>query len=117
MRLLKSIFLFTLLLTFSSCGDDDDTDECQISDWVGTYTGTSNECLTVGEPEDVTITVAQDGSFIMVTAVGANGGELSVGYTINGCTATAAGLGGTGTLDGNSVTFTLDPDCTLTGTK
>lgn len=118
MKILKSIFLFSVLITFSSCGGDDDemTSECQISDWLGTYEGSSAGCLTVGDPEDVTITISEDSGFISVNVL-ADGGELEVLYSVDGCIATSVGLPGSGTLDGNNITFRLEPDCMLTGTK
>ncbi|RME96793.1 MAG: hypothetical protein D6772_11395 [Bacteroidetes bacterium] len=62
MKLFYYLFL-PLLLTLSSCGNDDDlVPPCALSRWAGTYTG-SADCNGVNE--DVTVTITTSGEDVI----------------------------------------------------
>ena len=61
MKLLQLFILLTIFSTFTACSNDDD-ENCNQSDWIGTYTGTINYFTSQDSVEDVTVTVTSSGS-------------------------------------------------------
>jgi len=90
MKLLKLTFVFALLFSLASCGDDepDVQTDCTQADWVGTYTGTkdSNGAST----DDATVTFTADGTtdvilaYSVTTAAGIDNFEIDP-FTPDGC--------------------------------
>ncbi len=137
MKLLKFSFLALLFVGFLSCNDDDDVvvATCEVTDWVGTYTGGTETC-TSGETGPTTITVTASGTGIKIestTEYTAGGGsETSLDeLTVTGCTAIDSEVESgvswtfTATLDGKNISIkeiqeingVVTIDCVYTGTR
>lgn len=128
MKTLKLSFFALLLFFAAACMDDDDTQTvCAQSDWVGTYTGT---VTCDGEAEDVTVTIAADGTanieveyMVLDTATNVTVTTSYDPLPFTNCTFSemGSGQGITGTvmasLNGNEITLTETlSDSTTTST-
>lgn len=106
MKLFKLSFLLLALLTAAACNDDDDSMMvCSQSDWVGTYTGTA-DCD--GDVEDVTITIAADGTENIAIEYVIGDSTLTVTTTYDPLPFSSCSLDNTATAGG--LTATVDAD-------
>ncbi|MEM1320328.1 MAG: hypothetical protein AAGG75_08725 [Bacteroidota bacterium] len=113
MKLLKLSFLLLLLLSWGACNNDDDSSSCAQSDWVGTYTGTT-DCITTST-ETVTVTITAVGSDNITVSYETASGDSEFGpISINGCEGrldftdptTGDGFMVEAELNGNDISYT-----------
>lgn len=129
MNLLKLSFLLVLLVAFSACGDDEETNVCAQADWVGSYTG--SQVCDGADAEDATVTITASGTDAIVIITNVPGLEseydpltpdncdLNVSQTDSGIT-----LSVDATIDGDNLSFTEvlsaggnTSTCTITATR
>ena len=129
--MLKSKITLLLLLSFglfvTSCGDDDSGD-CVVSDWVGTYTGTQ---VCNGASLPVTVTITASGTEQIVVMYETDGLETEFDpLTPTNCDLDVSESQGSlsltvdANLDGDQLSFqdvlsdgTNNVDCTITATR